>query len=232
MPSCSFRVPSDALQDLRLDRHVERRWSGSSAMSRLRLARERHRDHHALAHPAGELVRVRVDVGLGRRDADEAQHLDARAPHLAALLLMEANGLDDLPAHRVDGVEARHRLLEDHRDLVAANFAHLLFGELQAGLFPANSIATRVDARGWHVGRRRRIESAVTLLPQPLSPTTPTDSPSPSFERDVVDRATATRHPMLKARRERDDGEQRDDTSHGGRTSYVAMPKEDSRPRV
>ena len=51
-------------------------------MRRLRLARERHRDHHALAHAARELVRVGVDVRLGRRDADEraASRSRARAP--------------------------------------------------------------------------------------------------------------------------------------------------------
>ena len=41
---------------------------GSSAMSRLGLAGERHRDHHALAHAAGELVRIVVE--RARRDRE------------------------------------------------------------------------------------------------------------------------------------------------------------------
>ena len=45
------------LQDLRLDRHVQR-GRGLVGDEHRRVARERHRDHHALAHAARELVRV------------------------------------------------------------------------------------------------------------------------------------------------------------------------------
>jgi hypothetical protein len=49
------RIPLDdelaeQREDLRLDRHVERR-RRLVGDEELRLARERHRDHHALAHP-------------------------------------------------------------------------------------------------------------------------------------------------------------------------------------
>ena len=67
------------LEDLRLDRHVERgrRLVGDQ---QLRIAGERHRDHHALAHTARELVRVLVDALFGVRDADHLEQLDrARA---------------------------------------------------------------------------------------------------------------------------------------------------------
>ena len=37
--------------------------------------------------------------------------------------------LADLLAHREDRVEGRRRLLEDHRDLVAADVAHLRLGQ-------------------------------------------------------------------------------------------------------
>ena len=49
------------LEDLRLDRHVERgrRLVGDQ---QLRLAGQRHRDHHALAHAARELVRIVVEA--------------------------------------------------------------------------------------------------------------------------------------------------------------------------
>ena len=58
------REPLEELEDLRLDRHVEgrRRLVGDQ---QLRLQRERHRDHHALAHAARELMRVGVDALLG-----------------------------------------------------------------------------------------------------------------------------------------------------------------------
>ena len=67
------------VEDLRLRRHVERgrRLVGDQQVG---IVDERHRDHHALAHAAGELVRVVVDAPLGARDADRLQQLDcARA---------------------------------------------------------------------------------------------------------------------------------------------------------
>ena len=61
----SSRSCSQLAQDLRLDRHVERgrRLVGDQQARR---ARQRHRDHHALAHAAGELVRVGAHA-LARR---------------------------------------------------------------------------------------------------------------------------------------------------------------------
>ena len=67
------------VEDPRLDRHVERRRRLVGDQD-LRVAGERDRDHHALAHPARELVRVLVDPAGRRRDADEVEQLDrARA---------------------------------------------------------------------------------------------------------------------------------------------------------
>jgi hypothetical protein len=53
-----------ARPDLRLDRHVERgrRLVGDQQAG---LAGQRHRDHHALAHAARELVRVVLQAALG-----------------------------------------------------------------------------------------------------------------------------------------------------------------------
>src|SRR3546814_8399043 len=41
----------------------------------LRLGGQRERDHHTLAHAAGELVRIMVDALFRRRDADIGQQL-------------------------------------------------------------------------------------------------------------------------------------------------------------
>ena len=76
----------EQLEDLVLDRDVERR-RRLVAEDELRLARERDRDHHALAHPARQLVRVRVGAPLGIGDADQAHQLERalarRAPAVA-----------------------------------------------------------------------------------------------------------------------------------------------------
>ena len=64
-----------ALEDLRLDRHVERR-RGLVGDQHGRVARQRERDHHPLAHAARELVRVVVDALAGARDADPLEQLD------------------------------------------------------------------------------------------------------------------------------------------------------------
>ena len=45
--------------------------------------------------------------------------------------LVRGDGFFDLPAHRVLGVQARQRVLEDHRDVVAAQRAELLAGHRQ-----------------------------------------------------------------------------------------------------
>ena len=56
-------------QDLALDRHVERRGRlvGDDEVG---IVEQRDRDRDALAHAAGELVRVRLQPLVGRRDAD------------------------------------------------------------------------------------------------------------------------------------------------------------------
>ncbi len=119
----------DQVQDLALDRHVE----GRGRLVRdqqLRPAGQRHRDHHALPHAAGELVRVLLQPPLGRRDTDVAEGVDGDRLGLGLVgLVVEADRLGQLVADREHGVEARHRLLEDHRDLPAADVVHLLLAQ-------------------------------------------------------------------------------------------------------
>ncbi len=100
MPSsrCSER---QQLEDLGLDRDVERgrRLVGDQ---QIRLARERHRDHHALPHAARELVRV------GRRRAPRARGCRPggtsrprpRGPRPSRLVLVQPDRLGDLIARR------------------------------------------------------------------------------------------------------------------------------------
>ena len=110
------------LEDLGLDRDVERR-RRLVGDEQLRVAGQRLRDHRALPLTAGELVRVGVEPasrGPGSRPAAAAR---ARASRASAGPIVEvrAQRLDDLEADRVDRVQRGHRLLEDHRDLLAAD---------------------------------------------------------------------------------------------------------------
>ena len=108
------------IEDLRLDRDVQRcrRLVGDQ---QLRLARERHRDHRALAHAARELVRIVLQPRSRARDADLLEQLDARASAAFRRLTSKCavERLADLPPDREHRVQARHRVLEDHRDLLA-----------------------------------------------------------------------------------------------------------------
>ena len=63
------------VEDLRLDRHVERR-RRLVGDEQLRPAGERHRDHHPLAHAARKLVREGAHAASGIGDADLGEQLD------------------------------------------------------------------------------------------------------------------------------------------------------------
>ena len=75
------------VEDLRLDRHVERR-RRLVGDQELRLARERHRDHRALAHAARELVRVVLEPRLRRSGSRPGRA--ARPTRSSRLRLAEA----------------------------------------------------------------------------------------------------------------------------------------------
>jgi hypothetical protein len=130
----------DQLQDLLLDGHVQ---GGGRLVGdeQLRLAGQRHRDHHPLAHPTGELVRVLADALLGLRHPHQVEHF--RGP-LQGLVVagapVQLDRLGDLLAHRHRGIQRGQRILEDHADLVAADVAHVLVGEA------ADLLAVQLDA--------------------------------------------------------------------------------------
>ena len=68
-------------QDLRLDRHVERR-GRFVADDQLRMVEEGDGDGHALAHATRQFVRIGVEPALRVGNADLGQRLDAALPHL------------------------------------------------------------------------------------------------------------------------------------------------------
>ena len=135
-------------EDLRLDGDVERggRLVGDD---QLRIAGQSDRDHHALAHAAGKLMRILLEPLLGIGDADQPQQFGgARVGVLLVHPEMELQRLDDLQPDRQHRVERGHRLLEDHRDFAAA---HVRASPLRAASRrsrPSNMDAALRDAAG------------------------------------------------------------------------------------
>jgi len=130
-------------EDLRLDGDIEG-GCGLVGDQQLGLAAQRHRDHHALPHAAGELVRV-VAEPFGRPgQADQAEHLGGPG-HGCRLAgpRVQPDRLGHLVADRLRGVQRRERVLEDHRDVVAADRPHLSVA--QADQFPAVQLDRAVD---------------------------------------------------------------------------------------
>ena len=64
------------VEDLRLDRHVERR-CGLVGNEKLGIAGERHGNHDALAHTARHLMRIIAHTRLRAGDADLAEKVDS-----------------------------------------------------------------------------------------------------------------------------------------------------------
>ena len=99
---------------------------GSSATISFGLGGQRQRDHDALAHAAGELVRVLVDALLGGRDAGVLQQPDrARARLAVADRQVRADRLDELAADRVERVQRGQRVLEDRADACGRGCARI-----------------------------------------------------------------------------------------------------------
>ena len=150
--------PAQQVEDLRLDRDVERRRRLVGDQQR-GLVREPHREHDALAHPARELVRIGAHRALRAGDPHALQQRD-RA--LAGAFLreppMRRHRLDELAQDAQHRVERGHRVLEDHRDLGAAHLAHGALRQLRE-IAPAEADAAADDARGLfeqaHHGFRR-----------------------------------------------------------------------------
>ena len=82
--------------------------------------RQRHRDHHPLAHAAGQLVRVAAQPRA--RDADQVEQRADLLERVLAAAIRRCAWIDveDLVADVEHRVERVHRALEDDRDLAPA----------------------------------------------------------------------------------------------------------------
>ncbi len=120
-----FRDVPDHLQELGLGGHVQ----GGGRLVGDQDVRTRghgHGDHDALAHTAGELLGIIVVAGFGIGDVHHLHRFDgALLSLLRGHVFVKQNVFLNLIADGHDGVQAGHRLLEDHRDAAAADLAHL-----------------------------------------------------------------------------------------------------------
>ncbi len=115
--------PRQQCQHLRLHRDVERR-GRLVGDQKARVAGDGHRDHHALRHAAGQLVRVCIEPRrrVGNLDLlEETQRARTASRAIVALFVRAVNAqrLHQLERHGKAGIEARQRILEDHRDVLA-----------------------------------------------------------------------------------------------------------------
>ncbi len=122
---CLLAQLQQQLHDFRLDGHVERggRLVGND---HVRVEQQGDGDDDALTHAARQLVRVLVQTPLGRGNVDLAQLVERDLAGIAtadAAVRLEA--FDHLLADGQHRVERHHRVLEDHRDLVATHLLQL-----------------------------------------------------------------------------------------------------------
>jgi len=77
-------------------------------------------------------VRIGIEPAFGRGNPHHFQHLQRAGPCLGlALALVTHHGFGDLPADGVNRIERQRRLLEDHRDGLAAKRRQCLIIERQ-----------------------------------------------------------------------------------------------------
>ena len=120
---------SDQFQHLRLDGDIQRsgRLIGDQ---QIRITGQRHSDHDALFHTAGQLVRVFAIAACGVGDTDIVQQFHHPLLHLPAthtLVLFKA--FCNLVADGHHRIQRCHRLLEYHGDAAATHSAHAGFGQ-------------------------------------------------------------------------------------------------------
>ena len=109
---------------LRLDRDIEG-GGGLVGDEQLRVVHDRHGDHDALAHAAGELVRIVAGASCGIGDGDIIHGINGALPRLTLRhMVMRQHGFRDLVPDPHNGIERGHGLLENHRDARAAELAH------------------------------------------------------------------------------------------------------------
>ncbi len=145
------------VEDLRLDRDVERR-RRLIGNEQIGPAGERHGDHRALALATRKLMRIGGGDARRLRQPHAAEQTRGLRPGGAGRHgAVQPQRLGDLSPDRLQGIERGHRLLEDHRDAVAAPSAELGIGQAEELLPVEPHRAGRKRALGQqpHQGQRR-----------------------------------------------------------------------------
>src|ERR1051325_646784 len=100
---------------------------------------------------------VVVGAACGVWDGDFAHGFDGGLARLPAVEpAVETQRLRYLLADGVDGVERGHWVLEDHRDVVAANLTHSVFGRGQKVLAAEPDLAAHDAARRAYQSHQRQ----------------------------------------------------------------------------
>ncbi len=161
------------LEDLALDRHVERgrRLVGDQQLG---LAGQRHRDHHPLLLAAGELVRIGAEPALrppGMPTSLSSASARSQAARRDSPHVLDQR-LDELLADGEHRVQRAHRVLEDAGDLLAAERLQLARFRRASRSRSCRPWCQRMrPLRSALSGSRLSTDIAVTLLPEPDSPT-------------------------------------------------------------
>ena len=112
------------LQNLGLNGHVQ---SGGGLVGdqNIRLTGQSHGDHNPLAHTAGELEGILLHPLFRLVDVNQPQHFHGPIPGLLLVAAgVQGDGLHQLVADGVGGVQGGHGVLEDNGDLVAPDIFH------------------------------------------------------------------------------------------------------------
>ena len=156
-------------QDLILDGDVERR-RRLVRQQQFRSARQRDGDHRPLPHAARKLVRIVPEPPRRLGDADHLQQFQrpqgTPAPVEAGV---GAQVFLDLQADRQHRIEGGHRLLEDHRDLPAADRPQLELGHRHqlspAPAYRPRDPPRRVDQPMWRSQATARLRPSFLIAP-------------------------------------------------------------------
>ena len=185
----------DQVENFGLGRDVERgrRLVGDQQGG---IAGERHRDHRALAHAAGKLERIAVDRAVPERGSRPAAAARSCARGPAFLLMRQCSrststiwsptvctgDSEDIGSWKIIAISSPRTAR------IARPFGCSLARSTDARRRRRGEACIEPDTMRPGASTICRIERAITLLPEPLSPTTQSVRPRMHVERHAVDR--------------------------------------------